>query len=65
MLFSFADRNLILTGYTGPNQPMIGQQIAERLKMRYVNVELQIETREGMPSGPARSMAMEANTLAK
>ncbi|MBZ0291309.1 MAG: hypothetical protein K8L99_01965, partial [Anaerolineae bacterium] len=28
--------------------PLIGQQVAERLKMRYVNVERQIETREGM-----------------
>lgn len=54
MLLSFADRNLILTGYTGPNQPPIGQQVAERLKMRYVNVELQIETREGMPSEEVR-----------
>jgi len=48
MLLPFADRNLILTGYTGPNQPIIGQQAAERLKMRYVNVEMQIETREGL-----------------
>ena len=55
MLLSFADRNLILTGYTGPNQPIIGQQVAERLKMRYVNVELQIETREGMTSEEVRT----------
>src|SRR4029450_8797820 len=55
MLLSFADRNLILTGYTGPNQPMIGQQVAERLKMRYVNVEQQIETREGMTSEEVRT----------
>ena len=55
MLLSFADRNLILTGYTGPNPAPIGQQIAERLKMRYVNVELQIETREGMPSETVRT----------
>lgn len=48
MLLSYADRNLILTGYTGPNQPLIGQQIAERLKLRYVSVDRQIETREGM-----------------
>ncbi|MEO8612539.1 MAG: shikimate kinase [Chloroflexota bacterium] len=55
MLLSFADRNLILTGYTGPNQPPIGQQIAERLKMRYVNVELHIEMREGMASEAVRT----------
>jgi shikimate kinase len=48
MLFSFADRNLILTGYTGPNQPLVGPQVGERLKMRFVNVDMQIESREGM-----------------
>ncbi len=48
MLFSHPDRNLILTGYTGPNQPAIGQQVAERLKMRLVNVDTQIETRAEM-----------------
>ena len=55
MLLSFADRNLILTGYTGPNPLLMGQQVAERLKMRYVNVELQIETREGMTSEEVRT----------
>jgi len=55
MLLSFADRNLILTGYTGPNQPIIGQQAAARLKMRYVNVEMQIEAREGMSSEALRT----------
>ncbi len=55
MLLSYGDRNLILTGYTGPNQPIIGQQAAARLKMRYVNVETQIENREGMSSEALRT----------
>jgi shikimate kinase len=49
MLLASTDLNLILTGYTGPNQPRIGQQAAERLKLRYVNVELQLEARAEMP----------------
>ncbi len=55
MLLSYGDRNLILTGYTGPNQPIIGRQAAERLKRRYVNVEMQIEAREGMSSEDLRT----------
>jgi shikimate kinase len=60
MRLSYADRNLILTGYTGPNQPIIGQQAAERLKMRYVNVESQIEAREGMTPEDLRTRYGEA-----
>jgi shikimate kinase len=48
MLFSHPDRNLILTGYTGPSQPLVGQQIADRLKMRYVNVDALLEARGEM-----------------
>jgi shikimate kinase len=43
-----SDRNLILTGYTGPNQPRIGQQIAARMKMPYVNIETLVTERFGM-----------------
>lgn len=50
-----ADQNLIITGYTGPNQTMIGQQVAERLKLRYVNVERQIEDRAGMTADEFRA----------
>lgn len=50
-----ADQNLILTGYTGPNPPVIGQQVAERLKLRYVSVERQIEARAGMPPDEVRA----------
>ncbi|MBC7812112.1 MAG: hypothetical protein H7175_13240 [Burkholderiales bacterium] len=42
-----SDRNLILTGYTGPNQPAIGRQVAEVLGLPFVNVEGQIEDRAG------------------
>jgi shikimate kinase len=41
------DRNLILTGYIGPNQPRIGQQLAERLRLPYINIETQIADRIG------------------
>lgn len=43
------DRNLILTGYTGPMQPLIGQQIADRLRLKYVNVDRVLEERAEMP----------------
>jgi shikimate kinase len=43
-----SDRNLILTGYTGPNQPRIGQQIAAKMKLPYVNLETQVAERIGM-----------------
>ena len=48
MHYSYPDRNLILTGYTGPSQPLVGQQIADRLKMRYVNVDTLLESRGEM-----------------
>lgn len=48
MQYSYPDRNLILTGYTGPSQPSVGQQIADRLKMRYVNVDTLLEARGDM-----------------
>jgi shikimate kinase len=41
------DRNLILTGYSEPNKPRIGRQIAERLKMPFVDVEERIQERMG------------------
>ncbi len=48
MQYSYPDRNLILTGYTGPSQPLVGQQIADRLKMRFVNVDALLESRGDM-----------------
>jgi len=41
------ERNLVLTGYTEPNKPRLGRQVAERLRMRFVNVEEVIEQRTG------------------
>lgn len=43
-----ADRNLILTGYTGPYQPLIGSRVAKLMSMPFVNVEMDIEERSGM-----------------
>lgn len=60
MLLPFVDRNLILTGYTGPDQPRIGQQAAERLRMRFVNVDLQLETRLDAPLDVFRARYGEA-----
>lgn len=42
-----SERNLILTGYVEPNKPRIGRQVAERLRMRFVDVEERIEQRTG------------------
>ena len=55
MFLAHPDRNLILTGYTGPSQPAVGQQIAARLKMRFVNVEALLETRAGMDTDDMRT----------
>jgi shikimate kinase len=55
-LLPSADRNLILTGYTGPNQPTISNRVAERLKMPFVNVDAQIETRAGLPIDDIREV---------
>lgn len=44
---TLTERNLILTGYVEPNRPRIGRQVAERLRMRFVDVEAEIEQRTG------------------
>jgi shikimate kinase len=59
-MFSIPDRNLILTGYIGPNVPALGQLIAERLRLPFVNVEAQIEARAGIPVGDFRDRYGEA-----
>lgn len=48
------DRNLILTGYTGPNQPALAGRIAERLKLPLVNLDAMLETRSGLALGELR-----------
>lgn len=45
----FTERNLILTGYIGPDQPQIGVRIAERLRMPYINVDVEIAKRVSLP----------------
>jgi shikimate kinase len=64
------DRNLILTGYTGPNQPAIGRQIAQHLGITFLNVENQVEERAGMDMdelraryGEARLKTLEAEVI--
>lgn len=51
----FSERNLILTGYTGPDMLALGRQAAERLRLRYVNIELQIAERAGLPVDELRT----------
>lgn len=60
MFLPYPDRNLILTGYIGPNQPILGEQIAGQLKMRFVNVASQIEARVGLDAEDARARYGEA-----
>lgn len=55
-LLTNADSNLILTGYTGPNQPAIGRALAQRLERRLVNVETRLEDHAGMTMHEIRSV---------
>ncbi|MFZ4815412.1 MAG: shikimate kinase [Phototrophicaceae bacterium] len=43
-----ADRNLILTGYSGPNQPAIARALAQQLGRRLVVVETRLEEYSGI-----------------
>lgn len=69
-MLPFTDRNLIVTGYIGANLPPLTQQIAQRLRMPFVNVEAQLEARAGMPLdrfreryGEARLKTLEADVM--
>ncbi len=69
-LLTNADSNLILTGYTGPNQPAIGRALASTLGRRLVNVEDRLEDHIGMSVaavretyGQARLKDVEAKVL--
>lgn len=55
-----SDRNLILTGYTGPNQLMIARRIAEKLAMPFVNFEARLEERADLPIEDIRTRYGEA-----
>lgn len=71
MVFStVTERNLILTGYTGPQQPALGRQLAERLGVPFVNIDMQIEERAGVTLdeikatfGEARLKTLEADVV--
>ena len=39
--------NLILTGYIEPNRPRISQRLAERLNLRFIDVERRVEAHFG------------------
>jgi shikimate kinase len=43
-----SDRNLILTGYTGPGHLAIGRRVAAALQRTFVNLDMQIEERSGL-----------------
>src|SRR5688572_15910674 len=67
---SSSDRNLILTGYNGPNQLMIARRIAEKLAMPFVNYESRLEERADLPLpdiraryGEARLKTLEAEVV--
>lgn len=51
-----SERNLILTGYTGPNQPAVGQTVADRLRLRFIDVEQYLEARVGESADSIRSL---------
>ena len=61
MLFPYSERNLILTGYTGPNQPAVGRLVAERLKVPFVNIEFRIEEQAELPIHEIRARFGEAH----
>src|SRR5262249_7247390 len=42
------DQNLILTGYSGPGQLALVRQVAERLRMPFVDFEQVLEDRAGL-----------------
>lgn len=44
-----ADRNLILTGYLGPNQLVVVRRIAQSLGMPFVNFEARLEQAADLP----------------
>ncbi len=51
-----ADRNLILTGYTGPNQPPVGRLVAARLGRRFINIDTLVEDRAGQALDEIRAV---------
>lgn len=65
-----SDLNLVLTGSLGPNQIIVARRIAERLKLRFVDAEREVEKRaEMLPTefqtlfGDARLRALESEVI--
>ncbi len=56
--------NLILTGYIGISKNSIGRQIAARLEAPFVDLESEIQLREGMPPDEIRQLFGEARLRA-
>ena len=66
------DQNLILTGYIGPGQLAIARQVAERLRMPFVDFETILEDRAGLGGeelrirfGEARLKTLESELAAE
>jgi shikimate kinase len=65
-----SDRNLVVTGYLGPNQLVVVRRVAERLGMPFVNYEARLEELADLPLseiriryGESRVRAMEAQVI--
>jgi len=58
------DYNLVLTGSLGPNQLIIARRVAERLKLRFVDSERELEQRAEMPPAQFKTLFGEARTRA-
>jgi shikimate kinase len=58
------DRNLVITGWIGPTQIIVARQIAEQLKLRFVDTEQVLEARAQMPSGDFKGLYGEARLRA-
>jgi shikimate kinase len=57
---NLSEQNLILTGYTGPNQPLLARQIADRLNLSLIHIETQIADRVGLQVDEVRTYYGEA-----
>jgi len=49
-------RNLILTGYIGIGKVSVGRLIGERLSVPFVDLETEIQLREGLPGDEIRAL---------
>lgn len=65
-----ADRNLVLTGYLGPNQIVVVRRVAQALGMPFVNFESRLEQAADLPIdeirirfGAARVKTLEAEVM--